>query len=460
MRSSVLLGMAFAALLLVVGGASIAVWTDANSAQDRVGRLHEAHMASGAALGVIRSNVYRSAILTRDYLLDADPAHAAEYVQQFTAIRTGTEEALRVLESPGQDDDQRTALKQLRKELAVYWDPTEVILDWTPAEKRSQRSEMLRQGVKRRREVVGLAAQLERMMTANYLREQQRINTTEKEFRTSLAWTIIVALVLGLGIAAATLARIVALEKKSYAAESELRSLSGQLRTAQEQERKHLSRELHDQVGQMLTGLRMELAGMARMIANSQSELSSRIAGAKGTVEQTLRIVRNIAMLLRPSMLDDLGLSPALAWLAKEVARSSGIEIKIQIDNRVDSLPEAHRTCIYRLVQEALTNVSQHSGAKSAQVTVDAGDGWVTGSVTDDGRGFDVESPRRKGIGLLGMEERVRELGGSIRVNSAVGSGTRIEMRLPRPALMEVELDTGPDCGRSRDSSGRVETAP
>ena len=103
-----------------------------------------------------------------------------------------------------------------------------------------------------------------------------------------------------------------------------MRRLSGQIRTAQEQERKYLSRELHDQVGQMLTGLRMELTSIARMHADSESEVSARIARAKGIVEQTLRIVRNIAMLLRPSMLDDLGLTPALAWLVKEVARSRG----------------------------------------------------------------------------------------------------------------------------------------
>src|SRR5262249_9071988 len=155
-----------------------------------------------------------------------------------------------------------------------------------------------------------------------------------------------IALLLGLVIAGGTLARLLKLERQSQQAESELRLLSGQIRTAQEQERKYLSRELHDQVGQMLTGLRMELAGIARIHGDSESEVSSRIARAKGTVEQTLRIVRNIAMLLRPSMLDDFGLVPALAWLSKEVARSSGIEIHSNIDPAADRLPDALRTCI------------------------------------------------------------------------------------------------------------------
>ena len=105
----------------------------------------------------------------------------------------------------------------------------------------------------------------------------------------------------------------------------------------------------------MLTGLRMELASMARINGHTEGELSSRIARAKGTVEQTLRIVRNIAMLLRPSMLDDLGLTPALAWLVKEMSRSSGIDIRADIDPALDSRPDAHRTRLYRVIQEALT---------------------------------------------------------------------------------------------------------
>jgi signal transduction histidine kinase len=263
---------------------------------------------------------------------------------------------------------------------------------------------------------------------------------------------------LGGAIAAASLSRMLKLERQSQAAESELRLLSGQLRTAQEEERKHLSRELHDQVGQMLTGLRMELAGIARVLADSESEISSRIARAKGTVEQTLRIVRNIAMLLRPSMLDDLGLSPALAWLVKEMSRSSGIDIQSSIDSTVDSLPETQRTCIYRLVQEALTNAVRHSGARHAEVVIQARAGSVVGSVNDDGKGFDLASHKRRGLGLLGMEERVRELGGTIRVTSQPGHGTRVELRLPRPGVPEVESDTSPDRGRSRDRSGGVET--
>ena len=362
-RRSILLAAAFGSLLLVIGVSSFAVWFNARQAQGRVARLHNTHIEAGAALAAVRANVYLAAILTRDYLLDSDPSHAQQYVDQFARIQEGTEQSFRILEGSAQNASQRDALTELRGELERYWDPTEIVLDWTPQEKSARRSEMLRQRLRRREEIFTLAQKVEDLITKNFQNGRTRITTADQDFRNSLGWITASALLLGFGIGGAALARLVALERQSQTAESELRLLSGQIRTTQEEERKYLSRELHDQVGQMLTGLRMELASMAKIHAEPESELSSRITRAKGTVEQTLRIVRDIAMLLRPSMLDDLGLTPALSWLVKEVSRSSGIEIDADIDPAVDLLPDAHGTCLYRVVQEALTNVSRHSEA-------------------------------------------------------------------------------------------------
>jgi signal transduction histidine kinase len=457
-RRSILLAAALAALLLVIGLAAVAIWGNARNSQDRVAALQRAHMEAGEALATIRANVYLNAILTRDYLLDSDWSHAQQYTDQFKKIQANTEESFRTLETLGLDDEQKAALGQLHRELAAYWDPTEVVLDWSPEEKRAQRTEMLHQRVKRRQEIVALAEQIERLVTANFTKERQRVTTADREFRVSLGWTTGIALLFGFAIAGGTLARMLALERQSQTAESELRLLSGQIRTAQEQERKSLSRELHDQVGQMLTGLRMELAAIALVHADAGSEVSARIARAKGTVELTLRIVRNIAMLLRPSMLDDLGLTPALVWLLKEVTRSSGFETHPDIDSAVDTLPDAQRTCVFRVVQEALTNASRHSGARRVDVSVKRAGGWVIGAIVDDGRGFKRDGHKNRGLGLLGMEERVREIGGSIRVESSPGAGTLVEFRLPCPAPVEVHVDTDLDSGRSRDRTDRIKT--
>ncbi len=460
-RKSILLVSAFAALLLVLAASAFAVWRKATNAQERVADLHNAHVQAGASLGAIRANVYLTGILTRDFLLDSDPLHAQQYIDQFAGIQKRTEESFSSLENSIQDKEQRLALAELRTQLNAYWDPTELVLDWSPEEKRAQRTVMLRQRVRRRQEIFSLATQIEHLMTENFQRERERITTSDREFRASLGWTTFTALLFGLVIGGATLARMLTLERQSQAAESGLRSLSGQIRTAQEEERRFLSRELHDQVGQMLTGVKMELASIARLHGDSESEISARIARAKGTVEQTLRIVRNTAMLLRPSMLDDLGLAPALAWLVKEVSRSSGIEMHADIDPTVDSLPDSHRTCIYRVVQEALTNAARHSGSRKVELSVRPRGEWVVCIVSDNGRGFDT-TKSQKGLGLLGMEERVRELGGFVRLISTLGSGTRLEIRLPRPARKEMQGthdDTHPDRGRSRDRSDRLEAS-
>src|SRR5579871_6819400 len=417
-RRSVLLTVAFAALLLIIGGSALAIRQNSTTAQVRVATLHNAHLEAGNALASIRANVYLTGILTRDYLLDPDPNHGKQYADQFLSIRSSTEDSFRILAASTQNAEERAALDHLRREVDTHLDPTRIVLDWTPEEKTVRRGAFLQERLRRREEIVALAAQVEHMMTENFSTERERITRADQDFRSSLAWTTGIALLLGLAIAGVTLARMTALERRSEVAEAELRRLSAQVRAAHEQERKYLSRELHDEVGQMLTGLRMELAGMSRLSGNADSELSSRITHSKGIVEEILGIVRNIAMLLRPSMLDDLGLTPALEWLAKEISRSSGMEIEANVDPKLNRLLDTHRTCLYRVAQEAVTNISKHAGAHKIEISLRIIGEWVVGTIADDGCGFDTQAIKREGLGLVGMEERLRELGGHLRVIS------------------------------------------
>jgi signal transduction histidine kinase len=459
-RGSSALILAFAALLGVSAIAAFAVWRNTRQAQDQTFALHDRDLQTHEALAEIRSGVYLTAILTRDYLLDPDPAHVREYSDQLQMIERNARNMLGQLERKAQGDTQRSALGELRSELKAYWGTTQLMLEWTPQEKRQQRTTMLRQRGQRRMDIFALTERIEQLITESSAQERQRMTSSDRDFRSSLGWIALAALLLGLGISGFTWFRMRALENQSTSAERELRMLSNDLRTAQEQERKSLSRELHDQVGQMLTGLRMELAAVSRLHAAPDSEISARLARAKETVEQTLGIVRNIAMLLRPSMLDDLGLAPAINWLVKEVSRTSGIAIRTDVDPRVDELPDAHRTCLYRVVQEALTNATRHSGARSIEVHVATDGDWVEAVISDDGRGIPATDKRRS-LGLLGMEERVRELGGSFHLESEPGRGTAVEVRLPRPTpAEEKEDDSNLDRRRSRDRAHRVKVAP
>jgi signal transduction histidine kinase len=435
---SLLLGVAFGALLVVLALSAIAVWRSATIAQNHVAELHAASTKATTALSAIRSDIYLTAILTRDYLLDPDRSGVPQYMRQFEEIQSDIQKGFSVLESTIQDEQQRRALSRLREELNAYVSPTETALDWTPQEKSAHGYAVLRQRVHRRQEIFGLVQQAETLIGNNFDRERQRITRADEDFRRSFAWITGAALGIGLGIASLTLTRMIRLERKSDAAQRKLRELSVQLRTAQEVERKHLSRELHDEVGQMLTGLRMELAALARLNWSADPEISTRITHSKTTVEQTLKLVRNIAMLMRPSMLDDLGLSPAISWQAKEFSRATGVPVETAIDPGLDGLPEQYRTCIYRIVQEALTNCARHASATRIDVTLERHDGSLALRIRDDGAGFDRSDGAKRGLGLVGMEERIRELGGRITVRSAPGAGTEIAVALPAPKETEV----------------------
>jgi len=150
---------------------------------------------------------------------------------------------------------------------------------------------------------------------------------------------------------------------------------------------------------------------------------------ARELADRAVAQVRDMALLLRPSMLDDLGLVPALKWQAREVARRTGIKVKVVAETVADDLPDDCRTCIYRTVQEAVNNAAQHAHASTVRVEARQQESQIHVSIEDDGAGFDPAL--EKGMGILGMEERVRQLGGAFRIDSARGRGTKVSLLLP-----------------------------
>jgi signal transduction histidine kinase len=151
--------------------------------------------------------------------------------------------------------------------------------------------------------------------------------------------------------------------------------------------------------------------------------------------EQSLRVIRNMALLLRPSMLDDLGLAPALEWQAREMSRRAGLEVKVDAADCPDDLPEAVRTCVYRVVQEALSNCFRHASASRAEILLRCDGARLLVLVRDNGHGFDPRN--RRGAGLIGMEERVRILNGTLRVESSPGHGSIVQAELPLTPVQE-----------------------
>jgi signal transduction histidine kinase len=171
------------------------------------------------------------------------------------------------------------------------------------------------------------------------------------------------------------------------------------------------------------------MANLSLLIRNQKTALlEPKAAEIKKLLEDSIVVVRNMALLLRPPMLDDLGLLPALQWHAREIARRSGIRVKIAADGVPENLRDNLKTCIYRIVQEALHNVMQHAEARTVRVSIHMEEGRIYLSIQDDGKGF---FKGERGMGLLGMEERVSHLGGSFAVESEPGEGAIVRVILP-----------------------------
>jgi signal transduction histidine kinase len=211
--------------------------------------------------------------------------------------------------------------------------------------------------------------------------------------------------------------------------QQELTDLSARLVSAQEEERRSISRELHDEVGQSLSALLMEAGNAAALVAPKDAHVRQHVESIKKLAEASVNIIRNMTLLLRPSMLDDFGLVPALEWQAREVSKRTGIRVHVAAADSAGELPDELKTCIYRVVQEALHNCARHAQARTVRVVVRQEESRIVLSVEDDGRGFDAR--RVRGLGLVGMEERVRHLGGAFHVRSAPGSGTKVDVELP-----------------------------
>ncbi len=182
-------------------------------------------------------------------------------------------------------------------------------------------------------------------------------------------------------------------------ARSQLKDLSARLVQAQETERRALSRELHDEVGQSLSAVLIELRNLSTGLGlRSDDQSRTQVEIIKGLVESTVRVVRNMALLLRPSMLDDLGLVPALSWQAREVSKRTSMDVSVAAEFVSDDLPDEYKTCIYRVVQEALHNCSRHAHANAVRIRVQQEPDRLTLSIQDDGQGFDVTADEGAGI--------------------------------------------------------------
>jgi PAS domain S-box-containing protein len=217
----------------------------------------------------------------------------------------------------------------------------------------------------------------------------------------------------------------------------ELRQLSARVLEAREEEKAHIARELHDELGQLLTALKMDL-GWLRERLPAASELAPRTAEMGVLLDRTVTATRRISADLRPLMLDDLGLADAASWLVDDFAKRSGITSRIDVPAELPEVSKAVGTAVYRAIQESLTNIARHAGASSAWVVLGVEDGAIHVEVEDDGRGIAPEDlGKSRSLGLKGMRERIAFLGGTLEIARAPRGGTRLQLRVPLRGLAE-----------------------
>lgn len=409
-------------------------------------RMRDDFLVRTRVLERIRADVYVSGTYVRDYLLEPESGKAEGHRDSLLETRRDMDSALDQYRALVNAAESRP-FQVLTQQLGDYWSVLEPVFEWTPEQRRRDGYAFLRDEVfPRRMSMLSIADQIgllnEGQLNAGKGKVQEIFRLASRRL------TITIGLTIGLGLLLAifSMSKILGLEgdaaeryREISDARAELKQLSARLVEAQENERRSISRELHDEVGQALSGVLVELANLSTMIRHRDTErLPAKADEIKHLVEDSIGAVRNMALLLRPSMLDDLGLVPALQWQAREVSKRNGLWVKVDAEQVSDELPEEHKTCVYRVVQEALHNIIQHAGARGVRVSVRQEDHRLLLSIEDDGKGFRPQ--QEKGMGLLGMHERVSHLGGSFDIDSRPGSGTTLRVVLPlaRPAMQEA----------------------
>jgi signal transduction histidine kinase len=440
LRLALLIGLGGIALTFLVAGIDAVRLLAAMRTENKV--LRDAALQRTNHIASIRSCILLSHTYFGDYFLDSNQQRGSEYLVKVQDARSRSMSDLANYRASTLEEQE--LIVNLGDVLNQHWVRLTRVLSSTPTGRPLPASYYRDEIVPLSASFVEITAQLEGI-------DAKQSATTEAEIESQfehLGSRLSSALGLGLGaallLAAGCLLYISRVERQNgrryqevLNARRALEQLSARLVDAQETERRTISRELHDQVGQTLNAVLVEAANLAPRIHADDALSLQYLDNIRKFADSSVNSIRDIALLLRPSMLDDLGLMPALEWQAREVSRRSGIHVKVVAEDVTDSLPDEMRTCIYRLVQEALQNISRHSGAKSALVTVRQDGGSVSLTVEDDGHGFAPDKTR--GLGMLGMEERVRQLRGQFDVRSSPGKGTTMRVTLPIPVAQSIE---------------------
>lgn len=439
--------------VLVLGfGLTLGLWLLAGyqftrriASMQRTGaEVNRRYMNAQDRLAGVRGQVLIATVYVRDALLDPDPdpdtTHT--YRQQVGKALDLADTTLTDYE-PVLDDSrpERERIAQLRTEIAAFrstaFDVIDSGTDWSIEESRA----MLRSRVMPKRDLLVSVSEIVQALNRSGFVQQQDASAGLYARTQRRVWEQLgLALLAGLGIALfATLyagrleARLRVQRDREVQNAHDLQRLSGKLIRVQEEERRSIARELHDEVGQVLTAIKVELTSAQRTIDQTGGP-SQLLANARFIADGALHTVRDLSRLLHPAVLDDLGLPTAIDSHLREFAARHGMNADLQQDGMSDRLAPATEIAAYRVIQEALTNIARHAKASACHVRLHRAREVLTVVIRDNGVGFRPgDCNRRTGLGMISMRERVAQVNGVFRLDSAPGAGTIVTIELPAP---------------------------
>jgi len=408
----------------------------------RTSEVTRRYLQAQDALSAVRLQLNVSSIALRDALLDPSPANEASHLQRLEASYATINAALDAYQPVLDTRAEPVEMDRLRAEIAEFRKVTLEVLAAYHGDRSTPASRLLEEWITPRRSTAIAVSDEIRALNRRAL-VQHQIATAEIHRAEEQLWWRRVGLALAGTIGIAFLAVLYAgrLEDrlrrerdKDAQHTRDLQRLSARLVAAQEEERRNIARELHDEVGQVLTAIKVDLQ-MAQRSLQAQGHDPAALMDLQDMTDGALGTVRNLSQLLRPTMLDDLGLGAAIDWQLRSLSRRHHVIVELVQEGLTERLDSDTEVAAFRIVQEALTNVARHANASRCTVRLShAGDRLMV-TVTDDGQGFDPGAVERRGerrgLGLIGLRERVAEREGTLSIESAPGQGTRVVVELP-----------------------------
>jgi signal transduction histidine kinase len=445
------LRIGFGVVLGVLVASTITAWRIQESLSQRSVEIHRKYLSQQDRLTRLRQGLWLSSIASRDLLLSQDPERSNRFFHEIKTHKDETESVFVDLARLGIPDRTQHLIRDKYDDFWRELDALRYNHAELPPEKYSEY--LQKEIVPRRDAVLRLLHGLEQATDASFYRSESDFGSSRQVAAIALLLLLGFGLALATGVAIYSVRYSDRLEVQAEQqflevsrAKQELERLSARLMEIQEQERVRIARELHDEIVQNLAVLKIDIIQAEALPESRARDRSERLARARDLAERTMKTLRNIMTLLRPSMLDDLGLGAALQYLTEDFQRRSGVACTYSEQGIEQKLPDAVNTCVYRVIQEALHNCEKHAQATLVTVRVVRDSDGIVAEVRDNGRGFQTAAKAGQEatghFGLLGMRERALSLGGGLAIESVPRQGTTVRLTLPIAALGEIGQPT------------------